>query len=1474
MQNFKLLLIDSSKNKVVSEEERRFLAKGQWQLRMTSYRGSLPLDYSDASWDAVIWHLEKGGDLKAVLEEAYRLVVAGGTVLLTAALNAREKAKIIRIAKALSSTYEMVPLADKKQLLRLQKLALSSNKVLKGYLDTCDVHSICGWIIDENNIHQHVEIEIIVDGKLIACVIANKFRQDLLDAGVGDGHYAFSIAMPISLLDGAEHSIDVIEKHCRYRLSGSPQVFLLPHSEYKNIEANRLTSLVDFFLKKITTRTSLSKDIIYSGLGSALEQLHEYEEAMNYYDKVSHMPYVAQRIFALSAIIGRIEIFNGKEIIGWAIRKTPIGRPVELQVFINNVYYQSIIAKKYRGDLKKLAKNYDGGQYGISLSPFIDMAGVEVSIFSLPYRLPLKNSPFKIPYIEPFYSKSEVVASRIIDGNSNSEIAIIIPIFNAVESLECCLKSVLEHTTYPARLILINDASADSRVAMILEKYKGLKLVEVLENKINLGFTRTVNKGIKLAGKADVILLNSDTIVTPRWVENLRYAVYSSAKIATATPVSDNAGAFSVPEINQPNKIPSWLEHNEYARAITQTSSRLFPSVPTGNGFCLYIRRDCLCEVGVFDETAFPRGYGEENDFCMRALQAGWNHVVDDRTIVYHKRSASFGEEKTELSAAGRDRIAQRYPEYGCLTSVFWERSDFLAIRYRIRCLFHNQIDSAIGKPRILYVISTQTGGTPQTNGDLMYGVRNEYDTWLLQCNSSVMQLLQVTEYSNSHLVESYTLQYPIDVVTHRSNEYDYILATWLVKFSIELVHVRHIAWHSLGFFTVCQRLSIPVVFSFHDFYTVCPTVNLLDGDLRYCGGTCTAVTENDCKSGLWSKNKVPQLKQRWIKQWQIMLGSALRQCDAFVTTSSSAYEVVVKTFSFLKAADFRIIPHGRSFDSMLMLGMRPLFEKRIKILVPGNINEAKGALIISALHDIDRFKLLEFHILGNAISSLTGRHIIRHGSYQRSQFAQKVDAIRPHFGAIFSICPETYCHTLSELWSVGIPVFVFDFGAVAERIRKTGGGWILPHEDIEILFKEIIKIVVSNSEYEEKLAQIALWQKNDGKNNNINAMALRYLNLYRSVQVKRRVFLIGNKKRQAQNFSKFRVAVITHGGVLDNIAPGTAHVRVLEWIHNSPYRSVEYVRCSILEILSTGCFSDYNAIFVQRNSIFPPYVDYFIDLSRRHKVPLIMEIDDDLLNVPMDKDCGGDYFLYKNTLIKLIKNSEFIMVSTDFIKQKFTKYNSNIIVRENRLSARLWFSPLVNEFKLSEHQQRNNKDEIRIVYMGSNTHAEDLMIIRGAIEKIKEKNPLIRFFVIGGESEKNNWYERIDVPENYINYPNFVQFFRSVSATMDFAIAPLADNEFNKSKSNLKFLEYAGAGLSGLYSDVCIYRKLVEESGFGSLVLNSEEGWLHALTVAISNKDIMKDQGIAVRNWVEANYTIEQKRDWFDSLFFQVSDA
>src|SRR3546814_14202891 len=75
------------------------------------------------------------------------------------------------------------------------------------------------------------------------------------------------------------------------------------------------------------------------------------------------------------------------------------------------------------------------------------------------------------------------------------------------------------------------------------------------------------------------------------------------------------------------------------------------------------------------------------------------------------------------------------------------------------------------------------------------------------------------------------------------------------------------------------------------------------------------------------------------------------------------------------------------------------------------------------------------------------GEAVIDHGPYQREQFAERVAAIQPHVAAILSICPETWCHTLTECWACGLPVFALDIGAVGERIRDPGGGWLVERD-------------------------------------------------------------------------------------------------------------------------------------------------------------------------------------------------------------------------------------------------------------------------------------------------------------------------------------------------------------------------------------------------------------------------------------------
>lgn len=678
-----------------------------------------------------------------------------------------------------------------------------------------------------------------------------------------------------------------------------------------------------------------------------------------------------------------------------------------------------------------------------------------------------------------------------------SPVSIIIPVFNALNELKLCINSVQECTNYNYRLLLINDGSTDKKVAPFLNSLIGIRGVEVYHNEANKGFTSTVNRGIKISGQSDVVLLNSDTCVTPNWLTNLKLAAYSQDKVATATPFSNNAGAYSVPVLGKENFIPDGYALNNWSRAISQKSKRIYAEAPTGHGFCMYVRRDCIDEIGGLDENAFPKGYGEENDFCMRAISKGWKNIVDDSTYIYHVRSASFGDAKTELLKKGRAVIDQRYPNYTSAIREFLKQENMIYVRENIlhteKLLNETKIKI---KPRALYVLATKTGGTPQTNQDLMQAIGSDYETFVLYSNAKKIDLL----YFNNGIyqeVDSKVLSQSINVFPHCSEEYDEIVSQWLMDFSIELVHVRHIAWHSHGLVDVAKALGLPVVFSFHDFYTVCPTVKLLDGDQKYCNGRCTN-SEKSCSYDLWSGNGLPELKNAAVFDWKIINETMLKKCDAFVTTSQYAKNVLSENYPFLKKKIFLVVPHGRNFSKYGVVNKKIENNNVVKLLIPGNITQAKGGKIIGELASKSKELNIEIHILGKVASNVDTSNCILHGEYSRENFVEKVNYIDAHIGGIFSIWPETHCHTLTELWAAGLPVIGFNIGAVGERVVKTGAGWVIDEFTTEKIVELINRMRMDSNIFEVAKRKTIDWQNVDSLSESCEAMALKYLEIYR----------------------------------------------------------------------------------------------------------------------------------------------------------------------------------------------------------------------------------------------------------------------------------------------------------------------------------------------------------------------------------------
>lgn len=261
-------------------------------------------------------------------------------------------------------------------------------------------------------------------------------------------------------------------------------------------------------------------------------------------------------------------------------------------------------------------------------------------------------------------------------------VTVVIPVYNAIEEVLVCINSVIEYTDFSnTKLLIIDDCSPDESVSISLEQFRVVPGVTILRNDTNLGYTRTINRAINLVGDDDVVLLNSDTIVSQNWLFGLRMAAYAIEKVGTVTAMSDNAGVFSFPVPGQQNPRPSFISSSEYAAAILEGCLDVpLIELPTGNGFCMYIRRRLIDEIGFFDYDAFPRGYGEENDFCLRSLNNGYINLLTPWSFVFHIRTASFKGEKNKLVEEGLSVLRQRYPDYDIVVKKAFSSPEFMRL--------------------------------------------------------------------------------------------------------------------------------------------------------------------------------------------------------------------------------------------------------------------------------------------------------------------------------------------------------------------------------------------------------------------------------------------------------------------------------------------------------------------------------------------------------------------------------------------------------------------------------------------------------------------------------------------------------------------------------------------------------------------------------------------------------------------------
>ena len=1053
-----------------------------------------------------------------------------------------------------------------------------------------------------------------------------------------------------------------------------------------------------------------------------------------------------------------------------------------------------------------------------------------------------------------YKSLSNQQINYILDAfNFNKKISIIVPIYNAYENVKDCINSILKNTKIHYELILIDDSSSDKRIGNLLDELENLPHVKVFKNKENKGFVKNINVGIKNSN-GDVVLLNSDTVVTPRWLQKLTVAAYSDTSIGTVTPLSNAAGAFSVPEIGKENEIPIFLSRDGMASLVEKISDNVNMEVPTGNGFCFFIKRSTITDVGFFDETAFGKGYGEENDFCMRAIHKSWKNIIDDSTYIYHKRSASFSDQKKELIKQHRAILDKRYPSYTKKVREFTSSVKLKNIQDNIKSEIENiNFDriNYINKKRILYVLHQGGGGTFNTNKDLLKNIQNTFECFILTSNTK--QLLLWKQNKNGlEKIQVWNIKSKWSAREFYNDEFRDVYFNVLIGLKIDIVHIRHLFKHTFDLPEVAHKLGIPIILSFHDFYFICPSFHLIDENNVYCAGKCTD-GKNQCKIPSELLNDLPILKN-FIDEWRREISNIFDKCSTFITTSEVAKQIYISVYPQLAEKTFKVIEHGRDLNKELNSKFEfPSIEKPVKILIPGNIDNHKGAEFIKQLKEQDESNRLEFHFMGTIVPYLSD-YGIYHGQYERNNFCGMVNDIKPSFIGIFSIWPETYCHTLSEAWSCGIPVLTSKIGVLEERLCKNNGGWTLNHNSPSESYKEIMRIINSPKEYKLIKEQI-----NKIHFTSTKEMAYEYEFLYWQN-------LLISEYSEITNI--YRVAIIVKGRNGEH--PPTANIRLLlPFYHPSLYgKIVPYIIDEDdLDTINKDSFLSkrtFDCVIVQRDVLNESFANLLVKRCKEHDIKLIYEIDDDLLNIDKTHPEYKKYFSKSKIIKYLIENADLVTVSTDLLKSKFEGIANNIICIPNAIDERLWCN------KVDSYPAEDNT--IKIGYMGSFTHERDLLIIENAIKnlqkKFAEKNFKFNFEVIGG-MRNTGWIKQIEIPPDSNDYIKFVQWLKKVTANWDIAVAPLADTNINRGKSEIKYLEYTGLGLAGVYSGIGSYNDVVK-NGYNGLLVKSNltKEWEEQIYKLINDSELRDNIKSNARKSLKEKYLIKYRTElWYNAL-------
>ena len=1132
-------------------------------------------------------------------------------------------------------------------------------------------------------------------------------------------------------------------------------------------------------------------------------------------------PAAVQSVEATPTCMGSVDFFHYEDCIlntvGWAFDPTfqEMGQPRIVFYEDTRKLQESALTTIYRTDVAQAIGNPDAESAGFSFQATV-LAPKETTVF-LEYGKNGDTGRFLLGKVPATQGQEEFLVSAIEDPKSignlrhfkqrhvrsarkdypqavyQQKVDVIVPVYNGLEYFDA-LFSGIEKTKVPYRLIIVNDKSPDPEVGKYLEKYAAEHdNVVLLNNETNMGFLPSVNRALKMA-ENHVALVNTDVEVPEEWLERLMLPIFAKEKIATTTPFTTCGTICSFPDFCRDNKLfegmPLWEIDDEFRMIRPQ-----YPAMPTGVGFCMGMNLKAIQEVGLLDEENFGKGYGEENDWCQRAIAAGYENVHVDNLFVYHKHGGSFpSEEKQRLLKEHSEALLRKHPDYNKDTADYCRRDPLRPVRLYVEMKLLNR---KLDVPTIVAFDHDLGGGaTAYLVEKRRLALREGYRFVTIRYNIVSNRFYFTYQY------KQYEMEFFANDLETALGELMRVDEIWIN----ELVTYQNIYGTLERILRLKREQGAKLLMLLHDFFALCPAVNLIDAEGKYCGVPSCEVCDKcipDNRSNACTEYGTGTL-------WRTKFREFLSNCDEIRAFSDDTARLFKRAYP--DVYNLHVIPHAPHYLPAVKKNKKTTETFNIGLI--GVLCYKKGLEVVKALAGyIEENELnIRLRLIGTSDEEIESPVFSQTGRYTREEIPRLTLEQDIDMFLIPSVWPETFSYTTSEIISMGFPVAVLPVGAPVERVKRYAKGLVLKDEKPENIVEEMISLWKTLGESELPVE-------------------------------KRRLLFVGEEISFA---SRYRVEHFREQLILKGYASKFIQIDQAEQEKIEEYTAIVMYRCSKLM-----------------------EAELLANRAKAAGIPVYYDVDDLVFNYEKISGLhflkGSEYSDFRTTTDRIRGCMGFCdgyFTSTETlageIREEFPE--KPVVINRNCMSM---------EMEILSHeaveQTDKAKDRIYIGYLsGSKTHDQDFAQVEAALLEVMERHPEVYLKLVGVLDESG-----MEPVQNRIEKLPFMDWRQlpAVIAGLDINLMPLENSLFHWCKSENKWTEAALVKVPSVMSRNCEMEYVVENGKDGWMCTTKEE-WVNALEALVTDEKARKAMGEAAHQKVMEHYlTVNTGKDAMEEL-------